>query len=250
MNKKADLHLHTTLSDGLSTPRELLYAAIKEGITVIAITDHNTIKPALIAREIARKEKLPVEVIIGEEVLARQGELIGLFLKKKIAHSLDVFETAGEIKAQGGIVIAPHPGRLFHGYSLTFKTITELNKKGLIDAIEIYNFWDHDPTLAKKRLKANKTWRLAEIGSSDSHHTASLGQIYTQFLGNNANDLKRAIYQKATNPINQSTFLTHRIIEAKHFLKIIKMGGFPKGHQTVKISLHRKLAHMIKLLKE
>ena len=37
-----DLHAHTTKSDGLDTPRELVAKASAAGITVLAITDHDT----------------------------------------------------------------------------------------------------------------------------------------------------------------------------------------------------------------
>ena len=38
-----DLHCHTTASDGLLTPHDLIIRAKKEGITVLAIADHDTV---------------------------------------------------------------------------------------------------------------------------------------------------------------------------------------------------------------
>lgn len=43
MFNKADLHLHTTASDGSDSPAELIAKAKAKGIDVIAITDHDTI---------------------------------------------------------------------------------------------------------------------------------------------------------------------------------------------------------------
>ncbi len=37
-----DLHLHTTASDGTWLPTELVRAAAGKGVTVIAVTDHDT----------------------------------------------------------------------------------------------------------------------------------------------------------------------------------------------------------------
>ena len=37
-----DLHTHSTASDGALTPSELVRAACKAGLTVIALTDHDT----------------------------------------------------------------------------------------------------------------------------------------------------------------------------------------------------------------
>ncbi|HUI65324.1 MAG TPA: PHP domain-containing protein, partial [Bacteroidota bacterium] len=41
MNGKADLHLHTTFSDGALSPRELLDRARLAGLSAISITDHD-----------------------------------------------------------------------------------------------------------------------------------------------------------------------------------------------------------------
>lgn len=40
---RADLHLHTTASDGLLSPAEIVKLAASKGLDVIAITDHDTI---------------------------------------------------------------------------------------------------------------------------------------------------------------------------------------------------------------
>ncbi|MFH1705384.1 MAG: PHP domain-containing protein [Patescibacteria group bacterium] len=251
MKSKADLHLHTNLSDGLSSPKEIINAAVKAGINVIAITDHNTIKPARITKELALKQKAPLEIIIGEEVFTIQGELIGLFLKNKIAHSLDVFKTAEKIKAQGGLAIIPHLKRLFHGYSLGFKEVTELNKRQLIDGLEIYNFWDHNFLLAAGRAKANKKWQLAMIGSSDSHHAMTVGKVYTNFPGKNADDLKKALVERKTLAVNRANFLDHCLIETGHLIELLKRKKSPgPDKQIVKVGSRERLNHMIKLLKE
>ena len=44
MKELADLHLHSTYSDGVYTPRELADLARAAGITVLALTDHDTLK--------------------------------------------------------------------------------------------------------------------------------------------------------------------------------------------------------------
>ena len=40
---KIDLHVHTTMSDGTKTPKEVLVEAEKMGLEVIAITDHESV---------------------------------------------------------------------------------------------------------------------------------------------------------------------------------------------------------------
>ncbi len=44
MSKKIDLHIHTTISDGFLTPKEVIDEANKNGVYAIAIADHDTIE--------------------------------------------------------------------------------------------------------------------------------------------------------------------------------------------------------------
>ncbi len=41
--KRIDLHIHTNLSDGTLSPKEVVDEAVKNGVSTIAITDHDTI---------------------------------------------------------------------------------------------------------------------------------------------------------------------------------------------------------------
>ena len=44
MSRRIDLHIHTTMSDGVLTPKEVIEEAYKNGVSVIAIADHDTIE--------------------------------------------------------------------------------------------------------------------------------------------------------------------------------------------------------------
>ncbi|HYL08297.1 MAG TPA: PHP domain-containing protein, partial [Candidatus Udaeobacter sp.] len=80
---RADLHMHTSFSDGWPSPRELVDHARATNLDVIGVTDHDTIEGALRAKEhAARRSRL--EVVIGEEVSSRNGHIVGLFLEKRI----------------------------------------------------------------------------------------------------------------------------------------------------------------------
>jgi hypothetical protein len=62
----ADLHNHTTESDGEFTPRELIEKAKSMGLKAIAVTDHDTLKGLKTA--VQAGEELEVEVIPGVEI--------------------------------------------------------------------------------------------------------------------------------------------------------------------------------------
>jgi predicted metal-dependent phosphoesterase TrpH len=64
---RADLHLHTTASDGRLTPQELVRKAIELKLDVIAITDHDSVEGVLPALE-AAKSFTQLMVIPGVEI--------------------------------------------------------------------------------------------------------------------------------------------------------------------------------------
>lgn len=43
MTKRIDLHIHTSISDGVLTPKKVIDEAVKNGVSVISIADHDTI---------------------------------------------------------------------------------------------------------------------------------------------------------------------------------------------------------------
>jgi len=61
---KIDLHMHSTASDGVLSPRELVEKAAALGVTVCAITDHDALNGA----ESLRDTPLPVQLIPGVEL--------------------------------------------------------------------------------------------------------------------------------------------------------------------------------------
>ncbi len=66
--RKVDLHVHSTASDGLLTPSELVSLAGEKGISVLSITDHDTVsgvREALVAGK-----SLGITVVPGIEVTA------------------------------------------------------------------------------------------------------------------------------------------------------------------------------------
>jgi len=77
----ADLHLHTTASDGTQTIGELVSRAKATTLHCIAITDHDIISPELTSRVTSMQG---LEVISGVEVKAMfgdvEGELLGYFV--------------------------------------------------------------------------------------------------------------------------------------------------------------------------
>jgi predicted metal-dependent phosphoesterase TrpH len=66
-----DLHLHTTASDGLSSPAELVDLAAARGLRVMAVTDHDT--TAAVAEVRTRAAARSIEAVAGIEITAVEG---------------------------------------------------------------------------------------------------------------------------------------------------------------------------------
>lgn len=79
---KIDLHLHTTASDGRCSPTELVARAAVAGVTVMAVTDHDTMAGVAEAQAAARMHA--IDVVPGIEITAveqgRDVHVLGYFL--------------------------------------------------------------------------------------------------------------------------------------------------------------------------
>jgi 3',5'-nucleoside bisphosphate phosphatase len=82
MIKKIDLHVHTKASDGVYTPTEIIDYAIKNGISSLAITDHDTLSGLPEAMDYAKKTgyDLIPGIEFGLQYPAGSFHLVGLFV--------------------------------------------------------------------------------------------------------------------------------------------------------------------------
>ncbi|WP_075181899.1 PHP domain-containing protein [Pantoea sp. 1.19] len=63
-----DLHSHTTASDGLLTPAELVTRAVAMRVGVLAITDHDSVAGIAPARAAIQRAQLPLQLMTGVEI--------------------------------------------------------------------------------------------------------------------------------------------------------------------------------------
>jgi len=206
MRLKADLHVHTMYSgvgrlgqlrfpESIDRPEAMVDAARANGIDVLCITDHNSISGAVIAKEYA-KQFDDIEIVIGEEISTADGEVVGLWLKESIPTKLSAEETIKRIREQGGIAIAPHPFS-FHVPALGEKVL-DLD----LDGLEVLNGGHIDKYSNKMASEVSKKYpgKWAEIASSDAHSISTFGYAWTEFEGNNSDDLRKAILERRTVP--------------------------------------------------
>jgi len=103
---KVDLHLHTTASDGRLTPELLVEAAVKERLSVIAITDHDSIDgiaPALLAAEAFPSLKVIPGVEINTDIPNGEAHILGYFIdykNKELKRALERLRHSRETRAR------------------------------------------------------------------------------------------------------------------------------------------------------
>lgn len=169
---KIDLHSHSSASpDGGIKPQEYATLINSGVLDYIAVTDHNTIAVAQDLQHLLRHN-----IIVGEEITCLEGELIGLFLNKKIVPGLSALDTAKAIKSQGGIVYVPHPLETVRK-GLTKEALDSI--EALVDIVEVHN----GRAVFQNRGPQAHTWaRLhnkAVAASSDAHGNAGVGHTYS-----------------------------------------------------------------------
>jgi predicted metal-dependent phosphoesterase TrpH len=204
---KIDLHTHSISSpDGGITPAQYQHV-IEDGLLdYIAITDHNKIEQA-----VELKKSFGNAVIIGEEITAYEGEIIGLFLTDKIPGGMSALETVRAIKEQGGLVYIPHP------FETVRKGLSKTNLEQIMHYVDIIEVFNGRAVFQNKGPQATTVARLNNkpgAASSDAHGIKGLTvtfsqitekptaknlvkQLHTSHLTMNRPPLKTLLYPKA-----------------------------------------------------
>ncbi len=167
MPNRIVLHIHTEFShDSNVTLNDIINQCYKNNINCVGLTDHCNADAGFEYKKKLNKNN--IKVIVGEEVKTKQGEIIGLFIKKTInckkenGDLISLKSAINEIKKQGGLVFAPHP------FDIMRLGIGKNNLdifKDEIDAIEIFN----------SRTKINIFNIKAENYAKDNNITPFIG---------------------------------------------------------------------------
>jgi len=155
----ADLHTHA-IGDGRFDGRaddlvaRHLDGAIEAGLQIIGVTDHDDLRPGLLAQEYARAQQLPLLVVAGMEVTTNDGHLVALGLQTPLPRWNSMIETIAAAREQGALCLLPHP------------FFPALRERDDVDAMERINFRYGDFDVFRDDI--------AVVASSDAHSPADL----------------------------------------------------------------------------
>ena len=177
---KGDFHIHTIFSDGLVWPEFRVLEAWKEGLDVIAITDHIEYRPHKeytigdhnISFEIARSkaEEMNIILIKGTEITRSMppGHFNALFLSD--VNPLDRKDPMAQIEEaarQGAFILWNHPGWASQQPDTTkwWDFHTTILEKGWLHGVEVVNSGEWYPVVMDWCREKN----LAAFANSDIH---------------------------------------------------------------------------------
>ncbi len=169
---KADLHIHSTFSDGRNSPKEIILRAISRGLEAIAITDHDTFQGSIHARRVASSEGIDIVIIIGAEIRTKQGDILVYCpdspLEKTPRDALELIDYSHENDC---LVVPAHP------FDIRRKGIGDLVYEARWDAIEVFNAMS-DPISNKRAAEAARELGLPGLANSDAHVVDAVGSAF------------------------------------------------------------------------
>ena len=169
---KADLHVHTCYShDSTASLQSIVNRCIQTGIHCLAVTDHNTAEGALLL-----KDHAPLHIIVGEEVKSTEGDIIGLFLKETIPKDLTPGQTVQAIKAQGGLVMVPHPFDRVRPSALGLEAFESIAHQ--VDIVETFNARNLFSADNAQADEIARKLHMVRAAASDGHTSGELGRTY------------------------------------------------------------------------
>jgi len=181
-------HVHTRRSaDCMTSPVALVRHAVKHGVDVLAVTDHDTWRGSVDALGVVDKTNARLKIVIASEVATEGGDVIGLFLRDDLRVRAAA-EFCDRVHEQGGLVLLPHP---YKWHRLTEALLER------VDLIEIHNA--RTPKADNERAASLARDRgLPTLVGPDAHRLGELMLARNVFEGELPADeagLKRALLE-------------------------------------------------------
>ncbi|HYV21595.1 MAG TPA: PHP domain-containing protein [Candidatus Bathyarchaeia archaeon] len=170
---RLDMHMHTEYSrDSRVALADFADLARKAELGAVCITDHDTIEGGLRLREM----NTGLQVIVGEEITTADGELVGLYLEKKIAPGLTADHSIDLIHEQGGLAYVPHPFSRNRRRHLRRSVLERVVPK--LDIVEVFNAREVASSSNVRALEFARQHSLPGGVGSDSHRPMEIGRAY------------------------------------------------------------------------
>ena len=266
-----DLHIHTVFSDGSVWPNIRVKEALKEGLDLIAITDHieylphredipypDRNRPFNIAKEYNKNSK-KLRIINGSEItrdISPSGHFNAVFLKdaNKLVQK-DSLSGIIEANKQNAFVFWNHPNWDSTGIARLKEFQTYLVNKKLLHGIEVVN----ETTFSEEAFQIAIDNNLTILGTSDIHeltewtHDISSGGhrpiTFVLTKGLSDSDLKKALFKGETLVWFKDLLIGKKTVLNKVLKSnlIFSKPFYPKGKTILHATLQNKSATKVQL---
>ncbi|MDP9276090.1 MAG: PHP domain-containing protein [Chloroflexota bacterium] len=170
---RLDMHMHTEYSrDSRVALADFAELARKAQLGAVCITDHDAIEGGLRLREM----DTGLQVIVGEEITTADGELVGLYLKEKVAPGQSADRSIDLIHEQGGLAYVPHPFSRNRRRHLRRSALERVAPK--LDIVEVFNAREIASSSNVLALEFARAHDLPGGVGSDSHRPIEIGRAY------------------------------------------------------------------------
>jgi hypothetical protein len=170
-----DFHVHAFPGDGALAPWTLRDEAARAGLDVFAVTNHNHVFTARLARWMTGFSDGPI-VILGQEITNPRYHLIAIGLERAVKADQPAAAAIADVHAQGGLAIAAHPTRAFHGYD-DDATVAQLDGTEAAHPVDEVSQQQEFAAFFERVRRLRP--RIAPIGSSDFHVSPALALCRT-----------------------------------------------------------------------
>jgi len=168
-----DLHMHSTYSDGATSPTVVCESTLSNYMDFMSLTDHDTTQGDvdLLARE--KQSGLSYPIIVGEEVTRDWAHIVALGIDRPIPKGTDPPSTLQLIHEAGGLAILAHPNWPENEWGRSALA------KGLTSGLDAFEAREDTP-------KYYPDWKAAErlpsmVSSTDSH-SGTFGELTRTFV--------------------------------------------------------------------
>lgn len=207
VSRKVDLHIHTTCSDGVYSPQEIVVRAKKAGLDIISITDHDNLAGVTTAVEYGRQ--MGVEVIPGVEISTdiedKEVHLLGYFIDVKHEEFQEYLSFFRQERLNRAVRIVKKLNNL--GIGLSIEHVLKIAKSSAVGR----------PHIAQALIEAG--------------YVGNFYEAFDKYIGNNCPAFERKIHvspQSALKLISDAgglSFIAHPgYINEKILMSLIKAG--------------------------
>ncbi len=177
--RRAELHNHSTESDGSMTVEELLEWAENNQYDVMALTDHNTCSGHGKAHRVIQENNLSVSLLEGVEVTTFYGHILALGLRKMVdftgLNPMAPENFLQELRREGAAAIGiAHPFCLGRPVMAGCRFDMKIHDWNTLDYIEVFNTSAGTGTEAELSMGNEKALQLWEEKALEGYSLAAV----------------------------------------------------------------------------